>query len=546
MRRSHRLVLCTVLATVAAVPATAQDADWKQALALYQEWIQRPTLYKRTAARERLAATQDPRAFELLARSYDKPEEPADQVRYLIASITMGKFRGHVEERALDAWRKRHTRADDAWLWFETEREPARDTFPALREQALGKSDPFLRATALEALATAVEAGNAPDGLAGFCLEVLTALPNKEPERGLLTEGIARIVLAARRQVREPAWKPVAEALIKQFDAPGIGPHTQVVLSRFLARTLDSGNLGFESRLWLAQLERQTVKPSGMAKTVAFARLRAIGFRIVYVIDASDSMCKRVTDREKRELGPVTGKPKPAEPAAPGAVPAESELDWNRIVTRFDVGREYVRKSLQNLGPDHSFAVILFGDHAELLAATPRLMPATRETVAKTMAELDAIKQGPPTAMRPDGVIRGRTNLHDGFLRAFQVTRAGETKHAEYVDAKAMTDGCDIVFLLSDGAPSWDDYSGDDKRDPEDHAGDQESGIQLAPQPRLTFYGPYGYPDGKYLVHEVERMNLFRKAEINCVGIGEANHDLLNRLARIGGGQAINIQGEKK
>jgi hypothetical protein len=41
-------------------------------------------------------------------------------------------------------------------------------------------------------------------------------------------------------------------------------------------------------------------------------------------------------------------------------------------------------------------------------------------------------------------------------------------------------------------------------------------------------------------------MNLFRKAEINCVGIGEANHGLLDRIARLGCGTAIKIEGEKK
>jgi hypothetical protein len=41
-------------------------------------------------------------------------------------------------------------------------------------------------------------------------------------------------------------------------------------------------------------------------------------------------------------------------------------------------------------------------------------------------------------------------------------------------------------------------------------------------------------------------MNLFRKAEIHCVGIGEANHDLLRRIADIGLGQALRVEGGHK
>lgn len=544
MRRSHRAILTVLLTGLPATMLTAQEAAWKEALATYQQWIQRPSLVKRTIARERLAATLDPRAFELLVKSYAKPEEPAEPVRYLIASIAMNNFRGRVEAPVLDAWRKRHTRAEDAWLWFETEREPERARFDALKEQVLGRSDPFLRATALEALASAVDAENVPEGLQALCLQLLAAMPRQEPERALFTEGIAHIVLMAKKQVREPAWKPVATALIRQLDAPGIAERTQMVLSRFLARTFGSANWGTESGGWLGELERQPAGGRKSSATVAFARVKAMGRRFVYVIDASDSMCKKVTERD---LGPVTGgaRPKAPEPGQPGHVPKEGELDWNRIRNRFDVAREFCRASLNNLVPEHSFAVVLFGDEAKALTATPRLMLASRENVRAAIAELDGIKDGPPTANRPDGVLRGRTNLHAGIVRAFQMTRSGEVRRAEYVDAKAMSDGCDAIFILSDGAPSWDDYEGLDARDPEDQAGDPESGVKHDNVPQLTFSGPYGLNGEGRLQREVERLNLFRKAEIHCVGIGEANHGLLTRIARLGGGQAIRIDGKK-
>ncbi len=567
MSTSLRLLLLGAFGTLLLVPApiaqskpgaqdkkAAQedDAAWKKALATYTEWIQRPSLWKRTLARENLAATVDPRAFDLLVKSYSKPEDPADQNRYLIASILMRTFRNKPDEALLSAWRKKHGKAEDAWMWFETLRPSAHQHFDELRLQALGKGDPFLRAVAIEALADAAAKGNEPEKLAELCLEVLDNPSSKELERALLTESVARVLLTMRRQVRGETWRPVTEAIIRQFDEPETPQRTKVVLSRMLSQVFGCSNLGYESHWWRTELERdkaQSKPVAGKTSTVPFFSIRAIGYRFVYVIDASDSMCKRVSDREKRDIGPTTGptaKPKEGEGAEGGFVPKEGDLDWNRIVTRFDVGREFVRMSLKSLQPEHFFAVVLFGDEAEPLTSTTKLVPATPQNVRAAIAELDAIEMGPATGARPDGVIRGRTNLHAGFARAFELTKSGDTKKSEYVDAKAMVDGCDSIFLLSDGAPSWDNWPAEDARDPEDQAGDPETGAKYNNVDRLLFHGPYARPPYDFLAQDVERMNLFRKAEIHCVGIGEANHQLLDRLAKIGGGQSLNIEGEKK
>ena len=535
--------------------ATAQDllddAAWKKALATYQEWVQRPSLEKRTKGRETFARTLDPRAFELLVKSYSKPEDPVEANRYLIASIVMRAFRSHADQTALAAWRKKHGKAEDAWLWYETLRGNAHRQFDEMRALAVGKGDPFLRAVALEALAEDASKGNEPEKFPELCLEILDTPSKKEHERALLTESVARTLLVMKRQVRGAAWKPVAEALIRQLDEPDVPLRTKVVISRHLTEIFGVSNLGIESHWWLTELNRDgaSTKPAaGKTSTVPFFSIRATGYRFVYVIDASDSMCKRVSDREKKDIGgPTTGAtPKPKEGEDGAFVPKESDLDWGRIITRFDVGREFVRLSLKNLQPEHHFAVVLFGDESKTLAATPKLIPATPQNIRLAIAELDAIELGPPTGERPDGVLLGRTNLHAGFARAFEITKAGETKRSEYVDAKALMDGCDSIFLLSDGAPSWDDYATVDARDPDDQAGDPESGVKHQNVDRLLFQGPYARPPYDFLAQDVERMNLFRTAEIHCVGIGEANHDLLKRLARIGNGKALNIQGETK
>ena len=53
--------------------------------------------------------------------------------------------------------------------------------------------------------------------------------------------------------------------------------------------------------------------------------------------------------------------------------------------------------------------------------------------------------------------------LHPDASRAFALRAKGFAQEHEYVDMKAMAQGSDTIFLLSDGAPSWDDFGIKDK-----------------------------------------------------------------------------------
>lgn len=543
-----RAVAAALAAAASGVLAPSSPAQsYDEVLARYQEYLQRPSLWKRTVGRRALAATRDPRALEVLAASYDRPEEPEAVVRHLIATIAMKAFGRSADPDVLSSWRQRHDETEDAWLWFETQRYTADRELPALAAQALGKGDPFLRAVALEAIADRTRRVGVGPESADLCLQVLDTLPRKELDRAVLLESVASVVLANRPRIRGDVWKPVAERVIRELDERATPHRSKVVIARHMALALDCPNLGLESHWWLGELEREARRESGGGRTttVPFFSLRTTGYRFAYVIDASDSMLKRVTDRQRRDVGPTTGgRPKPKE-GEPGFVPEADDIDWNRVITRFDAAREYLRLSLSSLGEEHEFVIVLFGDEAQTLAATPKLVPANKRTIRAALAELDAIEVGPPTNRRPDGQLRGQTNLHAGFAAAFRVTSSGATRKQEYIDPKGFTDGCDTVFVLSDGAPSWDDYPELDRRDPEDQAGDPETGMRFENRPELVFQGPYGLPPFDLLVADVRRMNLFRKAEILCVGIGEANHGLLKSLASVGLGRSIRVEGER-
>ncbi len=214
-------------------------------------------------------------------------------------------------------------------------------------------------------------------------------------------------------------------------------------------------------------------------------------------------------------------------------------LDWSRIKTRFDAAREFLVLSLKNLPVDKQFCVILFGTKAATLKSTKGLTEAQPKNTAKVIAELMAIRPGKKREGRPHGTLFGYTNIHGAFRLAYALRKYGSATKDAYVDSKAWRQGCDTIFLLSDGRPSWDDFAKMDFADPNDRAGDPESGKQLRKESRLLFFGPFGRP--RYLLEDVRRLNLIRRASIHAVALGEADIDLLEGLTKIGMGQVVQI-----
>ena len=93
-----------------------------------------------------------------------------------------------------------------------------------------------------------------------------------------------------------------------------------------------------------------------------------------------------------------------------------------------------------------------------------------------------------------------------------------------------MAQGADTIFLLSDGAPSWDDFGIKDKDYGEGRVVSDFEYRKPAPRTaRLEYHGPYVRLH--WLEEDVRRMNVFRKVQVHCIGIGEANIPLLRRIA---------------
>jgi hypothetical protein len=319
------------------------------------------------------------------------------------------------------------------------------------------------------------------------------------------------------------------------------------VLARCFARIFKSNKIYLESsapwRQMLQAEDARTVKIDpryAPQKRPTFVGIEATGKRIVYVIDMSDSMLTPLTAREQKILrGPVSGTrkgKKKKEEKDKSPLLAEKDLDWKKIKNRFDAAREYLIISLRSLEPDMHYAVIGFGEQADFFRSTPGLVAASKGAVNNTISELRAYRAGPKGDNRPHGTLKGTTNMHGGLRRAFMLRGKGLAKRGEYVDPKTFSSGCDTIFLLSDGNPTWDDWANTDSRDKGDQVGDPEmggGGDQSATT--LNFPGPYAR--NRHLFEDVQRMNLFRQVEIHGIGIGEASRSFLEALAGNGLGR---------
>lgn len=526
MTRTITVTLCLL---ALAVLVRADDA-WDKHVDEYHATQKRPSLWKRTQGREALAMTLDPRAIPLLAKDYKSAEKPRDQVQYLCASIATRYCTGKEFVDAFEAWRLANTRPEDAWLWFRTLQIYANDRGVAdvvaiVKDAALNV---FLRAAALEAIAKRTDAAMPA---------LITHLLNNQPEdtkKWVLIESCMSALVAQGPLSAE--MRPPAQRLAEMLDFDYVPEHTRLVIARSFRRLFEAERAYLTSAPWLKLIagDKQRV-PSRTLAQPTFLGLQAEGERICYVIDLSDSMLTPLTSAEKDALrNPVTGPDKPKPPEDPDI----AALPWDKINTRFDAAREFLKLSLKRLSTNQHFAVIWFGTGAGLLEETPGLQKVTDKRIEKVIAELDAITPGKPTEARALGTLRGLTNMHGGLHRAFKAKSSGLVKDYEYVDWVTFTQGADTIFLLSDGKQSWSDWDALDKTDSKDAAGDPETGQNLpggGEYAELHFYGPY--VDQRHMLEDIIRLNLFRKAEIHCIGIGEADPETLKAISSIGHGQ---------
>ncbi len=521
---------------------------FEHALQAYKAAMQRPALYKRTMARVGLVNTGDPRALEWMRKDYDRPELPEEFVRSLAVTLAAGRFTDARYAEAWEDWRSKQDDADDVWLWYHAMRVAELAEPGVWRSVATSREPASLRVAALDAGRRA----SATPLPSGEDLSTLTAVLDSRSARGVEQEWLYEAVLEwfAGQNASADSLTPEQRALLLRI-ADFLGdrrrtPRSRLALSRCFARVLDCEDFGPDADLWISLLadvskdERAVrIAKARAGITHTFFGIPEHGQRICYLIDASDSMLEPLTPREREALMPLTGQgAKPAKPRDDASDRAERAIDWDRVESRFDAARELLILTLQALPEDREFCVVLFGTDAQCLAATPRLVKAKDDAVDDACAELRMIRPGPQAENRPHGTLRGETNLHGAFLVAYRTTDRKPVYEDAHVDAKAFAGGCDTIFLLSDGAPNWDDFDALDSNDGR-MAGDPETGKTYEYDGDLLWYGPFIHP--QYLLPDLARYQLLRRCSIHAVGLGEADYGFLERVANLGHGRTLKI-----
>ncbi|MBZ0135210.1 MAG: hypothetical protein K8I27_02415 [Planctomycetes bacterium] len=556
-----RLLAAAALLMVVGNFSMGQNEEFGPAKQYYDEFIKRPSLQMRTRGRVKLASTGHKGAFSILSESYAKAEDPKPQVKYLLTSICAKYFKDVEFDAGWTEWRNKHGKAEDAWLWYRSmilhaENGGEADLYLIANEH----KDLFLKSAALEALC---EVGS--ENLLGWWEAKLEDADDwKGDERTLLLEIGTKTLFKEAHSYGQDQFRKTALKLIPQIEHKKTDDRTKVIMARYFREIFGGDKLYVNAAPWLDRLlnpnkeVRADDKYAPATPPTKFVGVEAAGKRIVYVIDMSDSMLKPLSKEAKEKIkkpvkrpeGPVTGGGKSDKPDEEGEEEEEEEEDplpWDKIKTRFDAAREYLKLSLRSLQDDQFYCVIWFGTEHETLKTTKGLTPVNKANVEKTCQELDRFKAGAPTQDRKDGVLKGNTNLHGGIRQAFKLTGKGEVKDYAYVNSETFYTGADTIFVLSDGDPTDDDWAIVDAREEWDQTGDPESRTRHADQPNLRFPGPYGYwqyqGQGEWIVDDVWRMNLFHKSEIHCIGIGEVSYGLLQGIARHGMGQVKMVSG---
>lgn len=537
------LYATTLLLATAALAPRALGQDFAETEAYYRSEGHSEALALRARAFFRLATAADGQGIPLLVQRWRSPQGPhAEEERFLMASGLRYAPRDEATQRAIGQWLAA-ARGKDPWLEYNAmlcqgeaplllvaneAKAPAWRRAAAI--QALGRGDGALEPT-IAGLAALVEAGE---------------LPSKAGDLELISGALGAALVALQRRVElDPdeelggdACAPLAQALMGLAQRPKLPEGARRLLERRLSR------FGHAPAADEGGDEDTTRVRGGKRADSDFMGITVKGVeRLVYVIDLSDSMLAPLTQREVSELKERAGR---QQPSGSRTRKAREKLDWERIRTRFDAAREFLKLSLGELTDDTAFAVVQFGDEAELLRSTPRLVAAKPATVAKVRAELDRIEPQRYPGSDRLGLL-GNTNLHAAIRLAFRVSAKG------VLDPEACArPGCprdalaEAIFVLSDGAPTLDDYPGKGPEREVDAAGgwtevDPETGKETRHGPReagmarQTHVGPY--QDLQYFRPDLERLELFRWTAVHVVGIGECDRYWGQALTELGEGE---------
>ncbi|MCC6573518.1 MAG: hypothetical protein IT462_06975 [Planctomycetes bacterium] len=553
---------------LSAARAEAPKETYEEAKKNFDEKILWEPLRTRADALNRLAATKDERAVEVLRRQYFKPHATWPiQEKYLNAGCLENFLAGRLGALDINDWVEATGKFPDYWLEFNAYRvHAAQITGERLMPVARNKAGKALqRSAVVQALAIQglAEAAVLIPELLDFRIQLYDSF-----EEDIMIAGCAS-ALAYLSDVfakeRTDEIIVAAEAVINLLGDKRLNGKQRMLVVRHLAAFFKIDRSWMTPHPWLMLLHGQMAPDDREGNTSArptFMGVEIRGKRPVFVLDLSDSMMIPLSEDEKNQIRKpvVTGDPKSKKKKDARKDPLD-DLPWDKITNRFEAARECLKVCLKGLTKDMYFAVIKFGDKAEPMASTPRMQPVMPGTVEACIRELDSIKPGAPNKDRKHGTLMGQTNLHAGVVRAFRIMETGLiTTEDEHINKECFETGTDSIIVLTDGAPTRDDYwamgpeidvpaqpaSTHTYKDPE--TGESKTSYtpeREAYKTRPSVLGPFTQLD-PYYRRDLMRMNLFRRCDIACIGVGEADAKWLNESAKIGHGRVRFIGAPKK
>jgi hypothetical protein len=362
---------------------------------------------------------------------------------------------------------------------------------------------------------------------------------------------------SAEDLARKARATEILKLIIDQVDNKKSLDRTRREISLALQYCFGSSVAYEDPESWRGELlKKKSLQNKPATTMVRFMGIEDRGKRILFLLDGSDSMLTPLTAAERAALKDLLPKA-----SAKKSVSRKSKRPWDNIKNRFDAARLHLQHTLLNMPSKVSFAVILFGDKAELLASTPGFMRASKRSSGVVMKTLWDIKIGATSTARPHGTLKGQTNIYQAFALAFKIGKRGVRKSAApHIDKKLYFEGPETIYLLSDGKPTRDGFAGQSPKIKiggywlEPYEGvytDPETGVKrTVKRPKRIFvpereqqirhvYGPYTQYDP--LINELARMNMFRKVVIHVIGIGEVDRVLPKRIAELGRGRWIHV-----
>ncbi|MDF1665855.1 MAG: hypothetical protein P1V97_29130, partial [Planctomycetota bacterium] len=368
----------------------------------------------------------------------------------------------------------------------------------------------------------------------------------------------------------DPVYKmtlPSLEMVINWLDTKKMSIKTKRKIARALQHAFGTDEAPTDSQAWMPRLKgkNSVVKGSTVVRGASFMSIDADGDRLLFLVDASDSMLKPLTEAERkafRRLFPPSEK-------------KSVERNWRGVKTRFDAAKVNLIATLKKLDRKQFFAIIWFGDNAKNCPATPGFLKASKKNVRNTLNSLVRFRPSKATTLKPLGTLLGQTNYYQGFHQAFMHSVRGRVKtdHPE-VHKGLIRYGADMIFLLSDGVPNKDGFTGESPAyeyersvyksvktgsemvdqsytDPETGVTVKLPAVRMATyksvfvgkvkEKRKTPYGKGPYVEDAELLLELNRLNLVRKVTVHTIALGETRKTLLQEIAKKGYGKFVEV-----